>query len=459
MKLGVSNNLGSQVKGYLVLLLCCMLFACSKEGDLEGIEIYHGDVDTSGFITVNVFPENKKQKIISIGGNYPQANYTTQAWDLVGRNTIEKFKPTHVRVALPLQFYGVSYENYKGNKILTQPRVVSLLEAMREMKEDYGVVNFTVSVWRVANELVENPEDQNKRRIKPDKYVEVIDMIEAFLLEAKNKYGVEIDYFSFNESNGGYMTLFTPQQSITFIKMAGERFENSGLKTIFLWGDTSSTKTTVAFASAIAADAGVLKYLGPLSFHSWWSEEEPDAIFEEVANLASTFNRPVWCTELGHDAIAHQTPGYNLNWNYAFRFAKISSRVFRYSNTEVSMFWTWQKNYEIMSADTLTKYPIYYLTRHQTDFLNKVQLVESQCSDSDILSLVGFNENNKMVLQLINLKSEPVTLRLTNVSGTTAHMVTSVESNLWEQTSLSFANGPNDIYLTLKAQSVNTVVF
>src|SRR5690606_455274 len=357
----------------VALVLACIMFACSGGTTKEEIDSLVGLADTATYPVVDIFPENKKQKIVSIGGNYPQANYTTEAWDLVGKNTIEQFKPTHVRVALPLQFHGVSYETYKGEKILQQPRVISLLKAMRDMKNDYGVVNFTVSVWRVANELVENPEDQNKRRIKHDKYGEVIDMIEAFLLAAKDEYGVEADYFSFNESNGGYMTLFSAEESITFIKMAGERFESAGLKTIFLWGDTSSTKTTVPFASAIAADPGVVKYLGPLSFHSWWSEEEPNTIFEDVAALAATYDRPVWCTELGHHALAHQTPGYNLDWDYAFRFAKISHRVFRYSNTEVSMFWTWQKNYEIMSADTLTKYPIYYLTRHQTDFLNNVQ--------------------------------------------------------------------------------------
>ncbi len=445
-------------KGKIVLVLTCIMLACSGETYKKEIETINELIDTSTYASVKILSDSKKQKIISIGGNYPQANYTTEAWDLVGKNTIGQFKPTYVRVALPLQFYGVSYENYRAEKILEQPRVISLLKAMRDMKDDYGVINFTVSVWRVANELVENPEAQNKRRIKPEKYGEVIDMIEAFLLEAKNVYGVEADYFSFNESNGGYMTLFTPEESIVFIKMAGERFENAGLKTIFLWGDTSATKTTVAFASAIAVDPSVVKYLGPLSFHSWWSEDMPDSVFEEVANLAKAYDRPVWCTELGHDALAHQTPGYNLNWDYAFRFAKISHRVFRYSNTEVSMFWTWQKNYEIMSADTLTKYPIYYLTRHQTDFLNGVQLVDTETSDKDILPLAGYNEDNKLIVQLINLKSEPVTIQVDNVNGTAARMVTSTESNLWKESVVTFASGKSAIVMILEAESVNTLV-
>jgi DNA mismatch repair protein MutH len=55
---------------------------------------------------------------------------------------------------------------------------------MQRMNEEFGVSNFTISVWRVADELVENPERDNKRRIKNDKYEEVIDMIVAFLVKA-----------------------------------------------------------------------------------------------------------------------------------------------------------------------------------------------------------------------------------------------------------------------------------
>jgi DNA mismatch repair protein MutH len=55
---------------------------------------------------------------------------------------------------------------------------------MQRMNEEFGVSNFTISVWRVADELIENPERDNKRRIKNDKYEEVIDMIVAFLVKA-----------------------------------------------------------------------------------------------------------------------------------------------------------------------------------------------------------------------------------------------------------------------------------
>ncbi|MDD4227643.1 MAG: hypothetical protein PHU98_14800, partial [Mariniphaga sp.] len=259
--------------------------------------------------TIKVFPEIKRQKITSIGGNYCQANYTSHAWDAIGEVTLKEFSPSHVRLALPLQFRGVEYASYKGEKINEQPVVITLLEAMKRMKEEFGVSNFTISVWQVPDELVENPKQNSKRVMKVDKYDEVIDMITAFLLKAKKDYGVEADYFSFNESDGGYSVLLSPEATIRFFKMAGKRFRESGLKTKFLWADTHQTKGTVEFATMVAGDSTIWKYLGPLCFHSWWSESIPDNELERIAGLAQAWNKEVWCSELGLDAMAHRERG------------------------------------------------------------------------------------------------------------------------------------------------------
>jgi hypothetical protein len=131
-------------------------------------------------VKVQVYPEILKQKIESIGGNYCQANYTSHAWDAIGEATLSEFRPSHVRLALPLQFENQPYETYKGKKIVEQPTVITLLEAMKRMKTEFGVTNFTISVWRVPNEVVDKPERNDKRRIKPEHYAEVIDMIRLF---------------------------------------------------------------------------------------------------------------------------------------------------------------------------------------------------------------------------------------------------------------------------------------
>jgi hypothetical protein len=404
-------------------------------------------------VTIKVYPEIKQQKIVSMGGNYCQANYTDNAWDAVGEATLDEFRPSHVRLALPLQFRGQDYETYKGKKINEQPVVITLHETMKRMKDEFSVSNFTISVWRVADELVENPERDNKRRIKYDKYEEVIDMIVAFLVKAKEEYGVEADYFSFNESDGGYMTIFSPEETIRFFKMAGERFRKAGLKTKFLWADTAQTKGTVEFATMIAADSTIWKYLGPLCFHSWWSENIPDSEFERIAGLAQAWNKEVWCSELGFDAMAWRQKGMNATYDYALRFAKISHRMLKYAKVAVSQYWTWQNNYSIMSADTETKYPSYYVTKHQVDYLNSgTQIVHSTSTDSDILPIAGIHSDGKKVIQVINTKNNPVEIEIEGF-GNLKTIVSTTENNLWIETPAQKQ------IITLDAESVNTLIF
>ena len=411
-------------------------------------------------IKVNVYPEILKQKIQSIGGNYCQANYTNNAWDAIGEATLKDFKPSHVRLALPLEFRGVEYSAYKGSKIVEQPAVISLLETMKRMKTEFGVSNFTISVWRVANELVANPEKESQRRIKPEKYDELIDQLEAFLLTAKNKYGVEADYFSFNESDGGYQVIFSPAETIAFFKKAGERFRKAGLKTRFLWADTAQTKGTIEFATMIAADSTIWKYIGPLCFHSWWSEKIPDSEFERIANYAKAWNKPVWCSELGFDAMSWKIKGMNESWDYAFRFAKISHRMMKYAEVEVSLYWTWQNNYAIMSADTKTKYPSYYVTRHYTDFLNSgTQILHSITSDPEILAICGINSQGKNVVQIINLKNAKVPVEINGITGVLSKSVTTTESNNWQENGIQVKTSKGKNLAELQPLSVNTLIF
>ena len=100
-------------------------------------------------VSVKVFPDIKRQKIESIGGNYTQARYSNNAWDAIGGETLKQFRPGSVRVALPLDFRKEAYTNYKGDLITKQPLVISLLESMKRMKNEFGVKIFTVSVWDV----------------------------------------------------------------------------------------------------------------------------------------------------------------------------------------------------------------------------------------------------------------------------------------------------------------------
>ncbi|HZL11746.1 MAG TPA: hypothetical protein VFC65_17330 [Prolixibacteraceae bacterium] len=410
-------------------------------------------------VSVKVYPEIKRQKIESVGANYCQTRLTNSAWDAIGEQTLKEFKPGYVRVALPLQFRKEEYANYKGSKINDQPLVISLLESMKRMKYEFGVKSFTVSVWNVPNVLVIDPEKRNQRVIKPESYDEILDMLVAFFLKAKNDYGVEADYFSFNESDGGWQIQFSPQATIAFIKKAMVRFEAAGIKTKFLLADTAQTKGTVEFATMIMADSTIWKALGPLCFHSWWSENIPDSEFERVAAFAKAQNKQVWCSELGFDAAAHKVKGMFQSYDYGLRFAKISHRMMKYAEVEVSMYWTWQNDYSIMSMDLKTLYPSYYVTRHLVDYLNAgTQIVHSTSSDPEILAISGIHEDGKQVMQLINMKKVPVTVDVDGYNSNSVDMVTTTESNNWNIQKNLAKSKKGQTFIKLLPESVNTLI-
>lgn len=410
--------------------------------------------------TVQIFPEVKQQIIRSIGGNYCQANYSEHAADAIGNETLREFRPTHVRVALPMRLRKTPFQDYRGTKYTSQPLVIEVLDELKRMKNEFSVKNFTISVWDLPDEFIADPSKKAQRIIKPEAYDEVIQMLTDFFVKAKNEYGVEVDQFSFNESDGGYQIIFTPEATIAFIKKAGPKFEEAGLKTKFLLADTAQTKGTVEFATQIMAYPTIWKYLGPLCFHSWWSEEMPDNEFERVAGFGKAWNKEVWCSELGFDAMSWKVKDMNKSWDYALRFAKISYRMMKFAQVEVSLYWTWQNNYEIMSADLKDKYPSYYMTRHQVDFLNTgTQIVNSISSNPEVLSIGAIRADGSRVLQLINMKKEAVTIDVSGFDSQAIDATITTQANNWETLKNVSKSMNGKVELLLKAESVNTFVF
>jgi len=432
----------------LIMLLFAVLFSFC------GAEAYAQKA------TVQIFPEVKHQIIRSIGGNYCQANYSEHAADAIGNETLREFKPNHVRVALPMRIRKTPFQDCRGTKYTSQPLVIEVLDELKRMKNEFGVKNFTISVWDVPDEFIADPSKKAQRIIKPEAYDEVIQMLTDFFVKAKNEYGVEVDQFSFNESDGGYQIIFSPEATIAFIKKAGPKFEEAGLKTKFLLADTAQTKGTVEFATQIMADPTIWKYLGPLCFHSWWSEEMPDNEFERVAGFGKAWNKEVWCSELGFDAMSWKVKDMNKSWYYALRFAKISHRMMKYAQVEVSLYWTWQNNYEIMSADLKVKYPSYFMTRHQVDFLNTgTQIVNSISSNPEVLSIGAIRPDGSRILQLINMKKEAVTVDVSGFDSQAIDATVTTQANNWETLKNLSKSNNGKAELLLKAESVNTFVF
>ncbi len=129
------------------------------------------------------------------------------------------------------------------------------------------------------------------------------DAIVSYLLFLKDEYGVEADYFSFNESDIGIDVLHTPQEHCDFIKALGAKMAQSHLRTKMLLGDNSDA-TTLDFLNPALADKDAHKYIGAVSFHSWRGCD--DETLRRWREAAQSINVPLIVGEGSTDAAAHR---------------------------------------------------------------------------------------------------------------------------------------------------------
>ncbi len=357
--------------------------------------------------SVKINPRVTYQTITSLSGNYCQALYTPYAQDEVGRFTLTTLKPTHVRFPIPVKKWEP--ENDNSNPAETRPEAYvmegvmgDLFNFLREMKTTPGVQNLTASVWDVPEWLVSNPQENQKRRIPRNLYPEFVESVVRFLQVAKGQYGVEIDYFSVNEADGGYQLLFTAPEMIELIRVAGPVFERAGLKTKFLTGDVHKTAAIVPYATPILQETSIRKYLGPISYHSWWSDSVSDKEFRAIAALGKQYGLPVWCAELGYDAFLYKQKEAHQTWSNAWNTAKIYHRVLTLSGATVTQYWTLQNNFPIASADG-KPYPAWYVHKQLADNLPAgTQIVEAVSSDDKLWALAARGEGRHFMTQLLN---------------------------------------------------------
>jgi O-glycosyl hydrolase len=389
---------------------------------------------------ITLLKSKRYQTMEDIGGNYCQARYRDHAWDEVGQFALETLKPKYVRFALPLRKWEPENDNDRPNsidlsKFQYNEVMLSLFDMLKTMKEEYGVVNFVASVWDGPVWMIANPEERQQRKIKPEMYREVLESVAAFMLVARDEYGVEIDYFSFNEATGGYQILFTPEEIIEFMKIGGPYFRKFGFKTNFLTADAHSTATCVEYAKPILATEELHPYLGPLSYHSWWSDRIGNDVFQEIADLADQYNLPVWCTELGYDAMLYKQEGDPYKtWENGWRLAKVTHRAIKHSKATVTHYWTYQNNFPLLrEADS--PFPAYYAMKHFADYLpGGTTIVEARKSDPDLWVFAGTKGQDYTMLNVLNTASYTKTITFQNLPDQTFHWIfTNEEGNMMQQ--------------------------
>ncbi len=315
-----------------------------------------------GAVNVAVRLGDTRQTMRGFGGNFAQPRYgRSEAMDAVGHYNLQNLRVVHARVGIPLNHWAPEKGVYKDEG----PAHAALLQ-MQMMAQ--RKIPITGSVWEGPQWMLPGTAEQS-RTLPRENYDACIEAIGQFLVAARDKYGATVDYFSFNEPDYGVNFKFSPAQMADFIRLAGPRFAALGLKTKFLTADTANGSNFADYARPLLQDRSIAPYLGPLAFHSWDALGALESKYTAIAALGRQYNKPVWCTEAGHDAQLWQAPNPWQSWENALRTALAYERTLRLTGASQMDYWTYQDNYPLVAKDDSKPFPVWHVVRQMEEAL------------------------------------------------------------------------------------------
>lgn len=184
--------------------------------------------------------------------------------------------------------------------------------------------------------------------LKPEEKDRIYESLAGYLEFLKTDYGVEADFFSFNESDLGIDVVFTAEEHRDFIKGFGQYLADRNLKTLLLLGDNSDA-TTFDFILPALNDPEARRYIGAISFHSWRGCD--DAALEKWAAASRQINVPLIVGEGSTDAAAHQYPAIFNETTFALYEINLYVRICNISQPLSILQWQLTSDYSILWGD------------------------------------------------------------------------------------------------------------
>ncbi len=360
-----------------------------------------------GSVTVEFDFAQRHQTMLGMGGDFCQPRYgSAEAMDDVGLYALTHLQVAHARIGLPLNFWNPERGVYKDD---AQARASFL--ALQDMNSR-GIPR-VVSIWEGPKWMLGGQPEQSGRELAPERYGDCIDSIAKYLVVARDKYGVKVDYVSFNEPDYGVNFKFTPKTMSAFIRQAGPKFASLKLTTKFLVGDTANGTNFHDFAEPLLQDRSIEPFLGPIAFHCWDGLGASEASYQSIAELGQRFHKPILCLEAGHDAGLWQAPNPWASWDNALKTAQVYERTVRLTEASVMDYWTYQDNYPLVNKVGLMPYPVFRVI-HQMEsvFAPKARIVHAKLSQEGLQAIGSILPGSESVAMMFVNSSGPGILNL-----------------------------------------------
>jgi len=316
-------------------------------------------------------------------------------------------------------------------------REFELMRQLNQMK-----IPYVTSVWQLPEPFYtdpgEEPHRQEKRKVAPEKWPELVESIGSYLSYAKEHYGAEPDLFSFNEANIGIDVLLTPEEHRDAIKRIGAGLMKRGLKTRMLLADAAGPRGTHEYALPAANDAEAMRYVGAVGFHSWGGGTAEQ--YRAWGDLAEWLNLPLLVTEMGVDADAHRGRRYD-SYGYGMREVEMYQELLLYARPQATIQWEFTGDYGTVTDD-LQPTPRFWLVKHFSDLTPRNADALATGSDHPRVLFTAFVAGGVYAMHVANMGSE----REVTIAGLPAgigevHGIVSCESSQFQQMDALRAEG------------------
>ncbi len=406
--------------------------------------------------TLKVFPGQPLQTIQDIGGGnfIHQTGESLVAMDAIAKMNIETFNPKYGRVRIVLEEWEPKNDNDDPNtfnwaafKDTRYNHAAFLL--LQEFKQ--RGMNITASVWNAPNWMVSNPEADSQRLIDPTQYPEMVEALAAWLVRARDEYGVTVDYISFNESNGGYQLLVPATAYTGIIQLSARRFAELGLPTKWYLGDTFNVKSTISYVVPLWAAKENRPYFGPLTFHSW-DLDVPDKHLMDIGKFAKREGLEVWCTESGWDAELWREPERLASWEHALKLAQVYNRSLKMTHVSVFMYWQ-MLGYDYNINDGKNPFPAFEILRQLVEQLPAGTTILETSSNLNQLYFFAAQAPDHFVVHFVNRDDQPIKVLLTGLPEGEYEQVVSTEKEVNRKGGKLIADS-NGLMVEIPAESV-----
>ena len=406
-------------------------------------------------LVITIDPLRTRQTIEDVGGGNFIHTFSgvTAGLDAIGRFNLDGIGPRHVRLRMALEDWEPQNDDGDPNRVSPGGfhddgfNHGAFLLAREAAARD---IELTASIWDVPGWMVTNPGSDRNRKIPPSLYPELAESMAEWLRTARDVYGADVSYVSFNEADIGVNVSLVPAEYAALVAEVGSRLRARGLPAKWLLGDCSNMASCVAYARPIWEDPAARPYLGVFAFHSWDSSAT-DGALSGLYDFGRSTGLPIRATEGGWDASLWQRPEQFPSWTNALRLATIYTRVLKLTGASTLQYWQMLgRDYNV--NDGSAGYPAFQVLREMQQQIPAGSQIVETAGDRGLLYAVAARDGGELVVYLVNAGVQEQPVSLSGLPGGSYRQLQSTASGFERETpSLS---GGGTSRLTLPAESM-----